>query len=276
MLRWVMHGEGSSAEKVNLVPHQPTEFERVVTDPARPITLGFAHPWQAHGEGKDRYYYNSSTGESVWDMPPEIVALLKSQGTDLSTSTDVHPPVATTSVTHGGEVANAVPRGDAGIAGYTQLRVEIDRLDFTNPTDAKEMVMMVRLLSSTAAEVRHLTCVYRNLCLPGGYGDQSPNRPHHDADCAVESTYASHCGVQHAAAGAHPAPRLQESAWCALPTLLYLPSSQMRLCETRDVRSLAGLPMRCVAVHHATTCCTTTLHGLSLYAVCRTVCSGSG
>lgn len=146
VLRWVQHGEaGSTAavNRVNLLPNQPEEFERVVTDAMRPVTLGFAHPWQAHGEGEDRYYYNSYTDESVWEMPQQIVALLESQGTDVSSSGDI----STTSVV---STAGGVMDDSAGIGGsfvgYTQLRVEIDRLEFTNPTDARSIETMVRFM----------------------------------------------------------------------------------------------------------------------------------
>lgn len=133
VLRWVMHGEEPSAKKVYLLPNQPAEFEALVTDPTRPVTLGFAHPWQAHGEGDDRYYYNSFSDESVWEMPQQIVSLLESQGV----------PAVTTSIDT--TVSDVSVRGGGGTQfGHTQLRVEIDRLDFTNPTEAKLIEMMVR------------------------------------------------------------------------------------------------------------------------------------
>ena len=37
------------------------------------------------------------------------------------------------------------------ISGYTQLRVEIERLDFTNPTDAKAIETLVRRLKRLKA-----------------------------------------------------------------------------------------------------------------------------
>jgi hypothetical protein len=141
VLRWVMHGEPPSAKKVNLLPNQPDEFESLVTDPTRPVTLGFAHPWQAHGEGDDRYYYNSFTDESVWDMPLQIVALLESQGADVSNSVDT---TVSATGTAGGVMGDASARGGGGSFGHTQLRVEIDRLDFESPTDAKLIETMVR------------------------------------------------------------------------------------------------------------------------------------
>ena len=131
-MRWVMHGEPPSAKKVNLLPNQPDEFESLVTDPTRPVTLGFAHPWQAHGEGDDRYYYNSFTDESEWEMPQQIVALLQSQGAPVSDSVDT-------------TVSDASVRGGGGFQfGHTQLRVEIEKLDFTNPAEAKLIETMVR------------------------------------------------------------------------------------------------------------------------------------
>ena len=66
ILRWVAHGEGPSSERVYLQPNEADEFTRVITNQTRPLTLGFAHPWQAHGEGEQRYFYNSFTDESVW------------------------------------------------------------------------------------------------------------------------------------------------------------------------------------------------------------------
>jgi hypothetical protein len=35
----------------------------------RPLTLTFAHPWQAMTEGSETYYYNTLTDESVWERP---------------------------------------------------------------------------------------------------------------------------------------------------------------------------------------------------------------
>lgn len=139
VLRWVMHGEGPSARKAKLFPNQPEEFGRVVTDQTRPVTLGFAHPWQAELEGGARYYYNHYTQESTWDMPAEIVALLRSRGEIQNGAV-------------GGAAAGNVPgglvdtptAGRGGLVGFTQLRVEIDRLDFTNPADGKAIDTMVR------------------------------------------------------------------------------------------------------------------------------------
>ena len=143
VLRWVQHGDAAATaavKRVNLVPNQPEEFERVVTDAMRPVTLGFAHPWQAHGEGDDRYYYNSYTDESVWEMPQQIVALLESQGADVSSSGDISTASAVGAA--GGVIDDASATG-GGFVGYTQLRVEIDRLEFTNPADARLIETMV-------------------------------------------------------------------------------------------------------------------------------------
>ena len=46
VLRWVAHGEGPRAERVYLQPNEPEEFTRVITNQTRPVTMGFAHPWQ--------------------------------------------------------------------------------------------------------------------------------------------------------------------------------------------------------------------------------------
>ena len=66
-------------------------------------------------------------------MPQQIVSLLESQGV----------PALTTSIDT--TVSDVSVRGGGGTQfGHTQLRVEIDRLDFTNPTEAKLIEMMVR------------------------------------------------------------------------------------------------------------------------------------
>ena len=78
-------------------------------------------------------------------MPPAIAALERSQGGGgggagaiVGGSVDVS----------GGSASGLVVGGVAGgvISGYTQLRVEIERLDFTNPTDAKAIETLVRRL----------------------------------------------------------------------------------------------------------------------------------
>ena len=99
-----------------------------------------------HGDKDDgfwglcRYYYNSYTDESVWEMPQQIVALLESQGADVSSSGDVS--TASAVGTAGGVIDDASATG-GGFVGYTQLRVEIDRLEFTNPADARLIETMV-------------------------------------------------------------------------------------------------------------------------------------
>ena len=60
--------------------------------------------------------YNSYTGVSEWDPPSSILTLLRSQG-----------------IAPGGAGGDGVGGGGAP---FTQLRVEIERLEFTSPVRA--------------------------------------------------------------------------------------------------------------------------------------------
>ena len=42
----------------------------------RPLSITFAHCWQRQTDGGRPYYSNSATGESVWERPPVLEAVL--------------------------------------------------------------------------------------------------------------------------------------------------------------------------------------------------------
>ena len=48
----------------------------LLTTRERPLSITFAHCWQRQTDGGRPYYSNSATGESVWERPPVLEAVL--------------------------------------------------------------------------------------------------------------------------------------------------------------------------------------------------------